>query len=146
MDLDSPLLFLETPQFGRHLHWKHNREFTPLAASFLEHRVCYHSLEKRGGKLVWEKNQFAIRLEINCKHVEEFYFFFTTALPFLRNLLWCQTYFDNTCRTCHINKVIKQSEHLHSNSCSPARVKITGHRYSKRNIHTVFCPSPKYPQ
>lgn len=49
---------------------------TPFAASFLEHRVCYHSLEKQGGKLVWEKNQFAIRLEINCKHVEEFYFFF----------------------------------------------------------------------
>lgn len=114
--------------------------------SFPTNRISNYSLGKRDGKLVWEKNQFAIRLGINCKHVEEFYFFFTTALPFLHNLLWCQTYFDNTCRTCHINKVIKESEHMHSNSCSPARVKITDHRYAEGNIHALVAQIQNIPR
>lgn len=114
--------------------------------SFHKHRISNHSLEKRDGKLVWEKNPFAIRLEIHCKHVEKFYLFFTTALPFLHNLLWCQTYFDNTCRTCHINKVIKESEHMHSNGCSPARVKISGHRFAEGNIHALAAQIQNIPR
>lgn len=87
VDLDSPVSLLEAPQFGGTCCFtpataaeNTTENPAPFAASFLEHRVCYHSLEKQDGTLVWEKNQFAIRLEINCKHVEEIYFFFPLLL------------------------------------------------------------------